>query len=60
MRERELREQAERDKEDMEKQLVHFREEARLAHEALVRCLSFEPPQSLEGRKGGGKLNRIV
>ena len=47
MRERELREQAERDKEDMEKQLVHFREEARLAHEALVRCLRFEPPQSL-------------
>ena len=36
LRERQLREQAEKEKEELEQQLRHFQEEARLAHEALV------------------------
>lgn len=40
-REKQMREEAERAKEEMERRLFQLQDEARLANEALVRCLSF-------------------
>lgn len=40
-REKQMREEAERAKEEMERRLFQLQDEARLANEALVRILSF-------------------
>lgn len=41
-REKQMREEAERAKEEMERRLFQLQDEARLANEALVRALSFK------------------
>lgn len=44
-REKQMREEAERAKEEMERRLFQLQDEARLANEALVRILSFTVPE---------------
>ena len=50
-RERQLREQAEKEKEELQQQLRHFQEESRLAHEALVRFVCGHRSRKIAGFK---------